>query len=106
MRMHNPAHPGLILKDEMQALDLTVTKLAKILGVSRVTVSEIINCKNRITAEMAVRIAKAFNTTPEFWNNMQASYDLWQALQTVDTEHIPVIYNPGEIEEEDIRKSA
>ena len=103
MKMHNPPHPGKSLKEcYIDGLGLTVKKMAEILGVSTVTISEIINCKNRITAEMAVRIAKAFSTSPDFWYNKQAAYDIWLAEKNVNTDNIPVVYEPGAISEEDV----
>lgn len=78
--MHNPPHPGEILKSlYIDPLDLTVTETARALGVSRKTISEIVNAKSSISAEMAVRLAAAFDTTPESWLNSQAKYDLWKA---------------------------
>jgi addiction module HigA family antidote len=58
-----------------------VSELAKILGVSRKTVSKIINERGSISADMALRLSKAFNTTPQLWLNLQQNYDLWHAVQ-------------------------
>jgi addiction module HigA family antidote len=82
MLMHNPAHPGLIITDLWLApLGDTVTDAAKALGVSRKTLSSIINGKAGISPEMAVRLSIAFNTSSESWMNQQSQYDLWQAEQ-------------------------
>ena len=82
MRMHNPPHPGEILKQLcLDPLDLTITEAAKALGVSRKTLSAIINGRASITPEMAVRLSMAFGTTSESWLNQQLQYDLWHAEQ-------------------------
>ncbi len=82
MLMHNPPHPGLIIKELcLEPLGLTVTDAAKALGVSRKTLSSIINGKAGISPEMAVRLSIAFNTSSESWMNQQSQYDLWQAEQ-------------------------
>jgi addiction module HigA family antidote len=80
MRMHNPPHPGEVLRELCLApLGLTVTDAARALGVSRKTLSSILNGRAGISAEMAVRLSIAFNTTPESWLTQQVQYDLWQA---------------------------
>ncbi len=80
MRMHNPPHPGEILRELcLQPLGLTVTEAAKALGVSRKTLSGILNGRAGISPEMAVRLSIAFNTTAESWLSQQLQYDLWQA---------------------------
>lgn len=85
MLMHNPPHPGEIIKELcLEPLGLTVTAAAKALGVSRKTLSGIINQKAGISPEMAVRLSIAFNTSSESWLNQQAQYDLWQAEQHRD----------------------
>ena len=82
MRMHNPPHPGEILRELcLKPLDLTVTKAAQGLGVSRKTLSAILNGRAGISAEMAVRLSIAFNTSAESWLNQQVQYDLWLAEQ-------------------------
>lgn len=79
-----PVHPGEILKYEcMEPLGLSVTATAKALGATRNAISEIINGRRGISPEMALKLAKAFNTTPEVWNNLQNRYDLWQAKQNI-----------------------
>ncbi len=82
MLMHNPPHPGEVLKELcLEPLGLTVTEAAKGLGVSRKTLSTILNGKSGISPEMAVRLSIAFNTSSESWLNQQSQYDLWQAEQ-------------------------
>ncbi len=82
MLMHNPPHPGEVLKELcIEPLNLTVTDAAKALGVSRKTLSTILNGKSGISPEMAVRLSIAFNTSSESWLNQQTQYDLWQAEQ-------------------------
>lgn len=83
MRMHNPPHPGQILKSLcLEPLSLTVTQAATALGVSRKTLSSILNGRSGISPEMAVRLSIAFNTTAESWLYQQAQFDLWHAEQS------------------------
>ncbi len=80
MKMHNPPHPGEVLRDLcLTPLRLTVTDAARALGVSRKTLSSILNGRSGISAEMAVRLSIAFATAPESWLNQQLQFDLWQA---------------------------
>ncbi len=75
-------HPGEVLKELcIEPLGLTVTEAAKGLGVSRKTLSSILNGKSGISPEMAVRLSIAFNTSSESWLNQQSQYDLWRAEQ-------------------------
>ena len=78
--MHNPPHPGEVLK-ELYMEGLSITTVAKYLDVSRNTLSRLINGKQDISVEMALRLSKAFDTDAEMWMNMQRSYDLWHAEQ-------------------------
>lgn len=85
MLMHNPPHPGIVIKALcLEPLELTVTAAAKALDVSRKTLSSIINGKAGISPEMAVRLSIAFNTSSESWLNQQSQFDLWQAEQKRD----------------------
>lgn len=80
--MHNPPHPGGILKDEVLApLKLSVTEAASRLAMSRVALSRVLNCRAAISPDLAVRLEKAGVSTARAWLSMQASYDLWQAMQ-------------------------
>jgi addiction module HigA family antidote len=75
-----PTHPGQILKEDyLEPLSITITQLSKILGVSRKTLSKIVNERASVTPEMALKLSRAFDTTPELWLNLQKNYDLWQA---------------------------
>ena len=81
--MHNPPHPGEILRaDYVEPLGLSVTDAAKALGVTRKTLSAVLNERAGISPAMAHRLAKALETTPEFWVNLQIQYDLWRARDT------------------------
>jgi len=80
MLMHNPPHPGEILKELCLApLGLSVTEAAKALGISRKTLSSILNGRAGISPQMAVRLSIAFDTSSESWMHQQVQYDLWQA---------------------------
>jgi len=75
-----PTHPGVIIKyDYIEPLSLSITTLAQSLDVSRITVSKIVNERAPVTADMALRLAKVFNTTAELWIGLQKQYDLWHA---------------------------
>lgn len=85
-RMHNPPHPGEVLKDGVFADNLvSVTDAAAALGVTRVSLSRVLNGKAGVSAEMAVRLGKWLGTGPEVWINMQAQYELWKAEQALKT---------------------
>lgn len=77
MRMFNPPHPGNVLRDYLG--DVSVTAAALHLGITRAALSRILNGSAGISAEMALRFADAFGTSPELWAGMQSQYDLWQA---------------------------
>ncbi len=80
--MNNPPHPGEVIRELcLDPLGVTVTAAARSLGVSRKTLSELINGKSGISPEMAVRLSIAFDTTPESWLTQQMHYDLWHAEQ-------------------------
>ena len=80
--MYNPPHPGEIIKELcLEPLGMTVTAAAKGLGVSRKTLSTILNGRAGISPEMAIRLSIAFDTSAESWLNQQSQFDLWQAEQ-------------------------
>src|SRR5271166_4199264 len=80
MRMHNPPHPGRIIKEAIAAIPMNVTRFAAHIGVSRVALSRVLNEKAGVTAEMSIRISEAFGQdSPEIWFNLQNDYDFWQA---------------------------
>lgn len=80
MMMHNPPHVGEILRElYLEPSEISVTEAAERLGVSRQAISRLINEKTGISADMALRLAQAFGTSPEYWLNMEKQYELWQA---------------------------
>ena len=86
MKLYNPPHPGEVLKELcIEPLDLTITEAAEALGVSRKTLSAILNGRAGISPEMAIRLSKAFGTSAESWLSQQMQYDLWQAEQAADS---------------------
>jgi len=92
--MHNPPHPGEVIKELcIKPLGLSVTDAAKALGVSRKTLSELLNGRASISPEMALRLSLVFNTTPESWLTQQMHYDLWKLKQSrkkITVEHLMV----------------
>ena len=96
MSMKNPTHPGAIIKhDCLEALNLSVTDAARALGVTRPTLSRLINGKAGVSPDMAVRLSKAFGSTPEFWLRLQLNYDLAQVTARADTIKVDRILQPG-----------
>lgn len=84
-RTRPPAHPGGILKRQyLDPLGMSISEVALALGVSRKTLSKIVNEHGAVTPEMALRLARAFKTTPELWLNLQRNYDLWHATHYSD----------------------
>ena len=80
MAMHHPPHPGGIVRRQcLEPLGLTVTRAAKGLGITRQALSDLLNGHTGVSVEMAIRLSKAFGSTPEVWLGMQMAYDLWQA---------------------------
>ena len=85
MAMQNPPHPGgLVRRQCLEPLGLSVTKAAEGIGVTRQALSELLNEHTGISVEMAIRLSKAFGSTPETWLGLQMAYDLWQARAHVD----------------------
>ena len=85
MRMYNPPHPGEIIRELcVEPLDLTVTEAAGALGVTRKTLSTLLNGRAGISPEMALRLSKVFGRTPEGWLRLQLQFDLWKAEQSFD----------------------
>src|SRR5712691_9055282 len=83
MPMKNPAHPGRIVRQDcLDPLGLSVTEGAKVLGVTRQALSNVVNGKSGISPEMAIRLTKAFGSTEETWLRMQLAYDLAEARKT------------------------
>lgn len=79
-RMHNPAHPGEVLRDWLPE-EMTVTQAAKELQISRITLSKLLNGRSGLTAAMALRLSAWLGTTPDVWLGIQTQWDLWQAEQ-------------------------
>ena len=95
MRMKNPPHPGQHVKlDCLDPLGLSITKAAEILDVSRLTLSNLVNGKNGISPEMAIRLSKAFGGRPEVWFGMQTDYDLAQAMKKEASIKVERVHNP------------
>lgn len=98
MTMYSPAHPGELIRETIDGLreetgkKLTIEEIAKGLGTTRKTLSAIINGKQSVTPEMALRLSKAFNTTPEFWLHAQENYDLAHARKNVNTQKVKVFW--------------
>ena len=93
MQMHKPAHPGEVLREMyLEPLGLTITIAAKSLGITRKTLSELVNGRSGISTSMALRLAKAFGTTPELWLNMQQNYDLWKEKRRTRLSNVKVLF--------------
>ena len=85
MRMHNPPHPGEIIRELcVEPLNLTVTDAAKALGVTRKTLSTLLNGKAGVSPEMAIRLSRVFGRTPEGWLRLQLQFDLRKAEQSIN----------------------
>jgi addiction module HigA family antidote len=90
--MHNPSHPGEMLKEDvLPDLGLTVTEAAEQLGVSRVSLSRVINGRAAISAELAIRLAQWLGGSAEIWLRSQLQYDLWNAEQKSKAKVKPAI---------------
>jgi addiction module HigA family antidote len=93
MTMHNPPHPGEVIRELcLEPLGLSVTEAAEGLGVSRKTLSAILNGRAGISPEMAIRLGKAFNTSAESWLNQQLQYDLWMAKKNSEAIKVRKLY--------------
>ncbi|KFK95355.1 MULTISPECIES: HigA family addiction module antitoxin [unclassified Serratia (in: enterobacteria)] len=82
--MHNPPHPGRLVKETMEALNLSARALAKELGVAPSTVQRLITGQSDMSPEMALRLSAVVGSSAQVWMGMQVDYDLWQAQQAVD----------------------
>ena len=81
--MYNPPHPGEIIKEDvLKAEGISVTEASRQLGISRVTLSRLLNGKAGVSVDMALRLSQWLGTTPELWLRMQDACDLWQAGKT------------------------
>jgi len=89
MRMHNPPHPGEIIREFcVEPLNLTITDAAKALGVTRKTLSTLLNGRAGVSPEMAIRLSRVFGRTPEGWLRLQLQFDLWKAEQSIDVKDL------------------
>jgi addiction module HigA family antidote len=89
MEMHNSPHPGEVIRELcLEPLEISATAAARALGVTRKALSELLNGRSGVSPAMALRLAKAFDTTAESWLNLQQQYDLWQALRTVSVSKV------------------
>lgn len=85
MSMHNPPHPGGIVKRQcLEPLGLSVAEAAEGLSVTRQALSDVVNEKSGISVDMAIRLSKAFGSSPETWLGMQMAHDLWQARERAE----------------------
>jgi addiction module HigA family antidote len=98
MNMFNPAHPGELIRETIEGLreeigkNFTIEEIAVGLQTTRKTLSAIINGKQSITPEMALKLAKAFNTSAHFWLHAQENYDLAQAQKKTDIKAVKVFW--------------
>jgi addiction module HigA family antidote len=89
MEIHNSPHPGEVIRELcLEPLEISVTAAARALGVTRKALSELLNGRSGVSPAMALRLAKAFDTTAESWLNLQQQYDLWQARRTVSVSKV------------------
>jgi len=87
-KSRRPTHPGAILREDiLPAANITQTQLAKLLGTSRRSVSQIIHEERPITTDMAVRLALVFRNSPQFWLNLQQAVDVWDAQNEHEEEY-------------------
>lgn len=80
-----PTHPGEILREDfMVDYNLSVARLAELLGVSRQTTNDLVHCRRAVSPEMALRLSRVFSTSPQFWLNLQRNVDLWDAFDALE----------------------
>lgn len=85
MAMYNPPHPGEIIREFcLEPLNINVTEAARALGVTRKTLSALLNGRSGISPEMAMRLSRVFGRSPEGWLKLQLQYDLWKTKQSID----------------------
>lgn len=96
LKMHNPPHPGEIIREQcLEPLSLSVTDAAKGLGVTRKALSELLNGHSGISPEMAVRLSKAFGSTPETWLRLQLQFDLAKVERRADSIKVTRFSDPA-----------
>jgi len=88
MQMYSPAHPGLVIKEALESIPMSITQFAAYIGVSRVTLSRVLNGRAGVTPEMSIKISQAFGQEPtDLWFRMQNAHDFWHASRA---QHKPV----------------
>ena len=91
-RKRQPSHPGAILREHhLEPMELSITEASKKLGVSRKTLSKLVNERGAVTSEMALRLSRAFGTSPQLWLNLQQAYDLWEAERETEWRQVAEI---------------
>ena len=96
MPMQNPPHPGEIVHREcLEPLGLTVTRAARGLGVTRQALSDLVNEKSGVSVEMAIRLSRAFGSSPETWLGMQTAHDLWRIRERAEQIEVENFTAPG-----------
>ena len=90
--MRQPVHPGVFIRRQLmptlEAKGITKVALAEALGIKRQSLYDILNAKRTITPDVAVRLGRAFGNAPQFWMNMQANHDLWEAERSPDVQRV------------------
>lgn len=93
IKMFNPPHPGEILKElYIEPLSISITEFALRIGVRRATASDLINGKSALTPKMAIKLSKAFKTSPDMWLGLQMQFDLWSEEQKYTPNDVQVMY--------------
>lgn len=93
MKQHNPPHPGEVARElYLEGLGITVTAVADALGIARKSFSEFLNGHSGASPMMSLRLARAFDTTPELWMNLQRDHDLWKAAQGFNANEVKPLY--------------
>lgn len=92
--MHTPPHPGLLIKEAMEALNLSARELARRLGVAPSTLQRVMVGKSDISPEMAIRLSVVIGSSEKVWLALQNDYDLWHARQTLDISSLQRIQTP------------
>ncbi|MDE1494522.1 HigA family addiction module antidote protein [Xenorhabdus bovienii] len=86
--MHNPPHPGELIKETMEALNMSARALAQALDVAPSTVQRLISCQSHVSPEMAVRLSVVIGSAAHVWLGMQNAYDIWHIKQNLDTSRL------------------
>ena len=95
MKMHNPPHPGEIIKGLwLDPMGVSITEAAQAMAISRKTLSKIVNGRGRVTPEIAVRLSLALGSSAESWLSHQAAYDLWELEQHPDNVRVVPLFAP------------